>query len=92
MNDAVKSFLQASGLSAHMRHWPVFAAWSDALGKELARRARPVRFAAGELCVEVESATHLHELQNFTGEQYRARANALLEKPMIRRIVFRLKR
>lgn len=92
MNDAVKGFLQASGLAAHMRHWPVFEAWSDALGKDLARHARPVRFSAGELCVEVESAAHLHELQNFTGEDFRARANALLTKPQIRRVVFRLKR
>ena len=92
MQDAVRGFLRDSGLAAQMRHWPVFAAWSRALGNELARRAQPVRFARGELCVEVESAAHLHELANFSGERYRALANAHLGQPEIQRIVFRLKR
>jgi hypothetical protein len=92
MQDAVRGFLRDSGLAAQMRHWPVFEAWSQALGSELARRARPVRFTRGELCVEVESAAHLHELSNFSGERYREIANAKLGKPEIQRIVFRLKR
>lgn len=92
MQDALKFFMRDSGLSSHMRHWPVFEAWNDVLGKDLARRARPVRFQGGELCVEVESAAHLHELKNFTGEQYRALTNERLGKQEIRRLVFRLKR
>jgi len=92
MQDALRGFLRDSGLAAHMRHWPVFEAWSHALGSELARSARPVRFTRGELCVEVESAAHLHELSNFSGERYREIANAKLGKPEIQRIVFRLKR
>jgi hypothetical protein len=51
-----------------------------------------VRFARGELCVEVESAAHLHELTNFSGERYRELANAQLGRAEIQRIVFRLKR
>jgi hypothetical protein len=75
-----------------MRHWPVYKAWNAAVGKQLAQRARPVRFAKGELLVEVESATHLHELANFTGDDFRKRANAALGGEEIRKVVFKLKR
>ena len=92
MQDAVGRFLKASGLGARMRSWPVFQAWIEAAGTELARHARPVRFDRGELVVEVGSAAHYQELASFTGESYRQRANERLGKPEIRRIVFRLKR
>jgi len=92
MQDAMGRFLRASGLGARMRGWPVFQAWIDVAGTELARHARPVRFERGELVVEVGSAAHYQELASFTGEGYRLRANERLGKPEIRRIVFRLKR
>lgn len=92
MQDAVGRFLKVSGLGARMRGWPVFQAWIEAAGTELARHARPVRFDRGELVVEVGSAAHYQELASFTGESYRQRANERLGKPEIRRIVFRLKR
>jgi len=92
MQDALGRFLRSSGLAGRMRGWPVFEAWVDALGPELARHARPVRFERGELLVEVGSAAHYQELASFTGEGYRQRANERLAKPEIRRIVFRLKR
>ena len=92
VQDALDGFLRASGLSSRMRSWPVFQAWIEALGSDLARRAKPVRFERGELVVEVDSATHFQELASFTGEGYRERANARLPKPEIRRVVFRLKR
>ena len=92
IRDALDGFLRASGLSARMKTWPVFQAWIEALGPDLARRAKRVRFERGELVVEVDSATHFQELASFTGESYRERANALLRKPEIRRVAFRLKR
>lgn len=92
MQDAMSRFLRASGLGAQMRSWPVFQAWIDAAGTDLARHARPVRFDRGELLVEVGSAAHYQELASFTGESYRERANGRLPRPEIRRIVFRLKR
>jgi len=90
--DALERFLRSSGLSARMRHVPVFRAWNEAVGPELSRRAKPVRFERGELQVEVGSAAHYQELASFTGEAYRERANALLRHPEIARVVFRLQR
>ena len=92
MREAMRGFLKQSGLEQRLRDWPVFDAWTEALGEKLARRARPVAFRAGELQVEVESAAHLHELQGFTGDQYRQLANKRLGREEIRRVVFRLER
>jgi hypothetical protein len=89
---AMDRFLAASGLSARVRQSPVFRAWSEAQGGALGRHTRAVRFEAGALYVEVDSATHLHELSNFTGEQYRELANARLGSEQIRRVHFQLKR
>ncbi|MFT4538912.1 MAG: hypothetical protein ACI841_003249 [Planctomycetota bacterium] len=100
MQDAVKTYLTESGLGSRLRDWPVYDSWNKAAGEALARRARPVRFTSGELWIEVESAPHLQELQNFTGESLRARANQLLLEQRttpsrdggpIRKLVFKLK-
>jgi hypothetical protein len=92
MKDAVGGFLRASGLSTRMRHLEVFRAWNRAVGADLARRAKPVRFERGDLVVEVDSAAHYQELAAFTGDAFRERANELLGEAAIRRATFRLKR
>lgn len=89
---ALRGFLRSSGLGERLRHARVYRAWNDALGPELSQRARPVQFRFGELTVEVESAAHHQELQNFTGEQYRCEANRLLGESRIDKVLFRLKR
>lgn len=90
--EALDRFLKSSGLSRHLRQGAVLEAWRQAVGQRLSRRARAVRFSRGELTVQVDSATHLQELQNFTGEQYRAQANRLLGEERIHRVAFRLKK
>ncbi|MCB9914478.1 MAG: DUF721 domain-containing protein [Planctomycetes bacterium] len=92
LREAMHGFLRESGLALKLEHAQVYRAWSDALGERLARRARPVRFQFGELAVEVESSTHLHELQNFTGEAFRAEANRRLGDERIKKVVYHLKR
>jgi hypothetical protein len=92
LSDALAGFLRESGLGGKLYNWPVFRAWHQAAGPELARHARAMRFARGELLVEVDSAAHMHELANFTGEEYRARINEHLGKEEVRRLTFHLKR
>ena len=89
---ALDGFLAASGLSERLRHGAVVQAWADVLGPDYGRHARAVRFSRGELHVEVDSAAHLHELSNFTGESFRELANARLRSEQIRRVHFQLKR
>ena len=69
----------------------MLGAWREALGRELAPRARAVRFKGGELLVEVHSAAHRQELSSFTGEGFRKSANQRLGAEIIRRVTFRLK-
>ncbi|SRR5258708_37522660 len=89
---ALDGFLAASGLRERLRQAPVYRAFAEALGPALGRHARAVRFERGELVVEVDSAAHMHELANFTGEDIREIANARLGSEQIRRVHFQLKR
>jgi hypothetical protein len=91
IQEAIRSFLRETGLSARPRDERIFAAWCSAAGPELARRAVPVRFRSGELLVEVDSAAHLHELKSFTGEAYRREANGILGSGAIQRVVYKLR-
>ena len=93
MQSAVEAFMRAGGLGRKSADWRAMDAWRKALGGNLVRRARPVRFHKGELTVEVDSAAHLQELASFTGEGFRAAANRSLgEAETIRRVTYKLKR
>ena len=92
IGEALKRYLDASGLSKHLRDWPVLDAWRQAVGPELAKRARPVAYRAGELVVEVESAPLLSQLKGFSGDGYRRAANSALGEDRIQKINFKLKR
>jgi len=89
LGEAIEAFLQESGLGRGLKLQRIFQAWNRTLGG-LAPHARPVRFQRGRLWVQVDSSAHLHELQNFTGEEHRARANGLLGEETIRSVVFKL--
>ena len=91
IDELIRSFLREQGLGASGNHARVFNAWRDVLEPGLRQHAEPVRFRAGELVIEVDSAAHLQEMKNFTGESYRKRANERLGKQAIRRIVFKLR-
>jgi hypothetical protein len=92
MQDALAAYLRDTGLGSKLAQARVLRAWHDAVGEPLAKRARAVRFQGGELLVEVQSAPHLHELTNFTGERYRVLANQKLGAQRIARVVFQLQR
>jgi len=92
MKVALERYMRESGLGSRLRDGEVFRAWRQALGVALAARAKPVRFENGELQVSVQSAAHLNELTNFTGEHFRKRANQRIGSERIRSVVFRLER
>ena len=92
MDDALKSFLKTSGLGERFGPPPEFRAFKEAAGSAFARHARAVRFARGELVVQVSSAPHLAELKGFRGEEIRARTNQILGRDEVRKITFRLDR
>jgi hypothetical protein len=90
LSDAIEAFLKQSGLYRGLQDQRVLDAWTRAAGPTLGPHARPVRFQRGQLWVQVDSSPHLHELQNFTGERLRAKANELLGEERIRRVTFKL--
>lgn len=92
LTDAVQHYLRASGLDLKLKDFPVFDAWNQAVGKELAQRISPVRYRRGELLVEVGSASDLHELSCYTGEPFRHAANRRLGRNEILSVVFKIKR
>jgi hypothetical protein len=92
IEELIRSFLRESGIGGGRSSGErVYRAWKEALGSQGPARARPVRFRNGELQVEVDSASLLQELRNFTGEGFRARANQILGAETIRRVTFKLR-
>jgi len=89
LQEALSTYLRETGLTRRRSESPVYDAFDTAAGTDLARRARPVRFARGVLTVEVDSSSHLHELETFRGEDLRARTNAVLGRPDVRKIAFK---
>ena len=91
MGEAVSTYLRWSGLDRKVGDLQVLTTWKEAVGEELAARARAVRFKMGVLTVEVESAPHFHELASFKGDQLKRIINRKLGSSRVRRIDFRLK-
>lgn len=89
---ALQAYLRASGIGPRIHESKIHRAWIEAIGPDLARHARPVRFQHGELLVQVDSSAHLGELRSFTGEHYRNQANRILQGERIERVVFKLVR
>lgn len=92
VGDALSEYLTESGLLRRKRAVPAIDAWNQAVGDDLARRARAVSFRRGELLVEVDSPALLSELRGFAAEDLRTRADALLEGAKIRKLTFKLNR
>ncbi len=92
LGSVLTAFLRSSRLEGGLAEERVFSAWRSAAGETLVGRARAVRFRDGELLVEVNSAAHLQELRNFTGEGLRKAANKRLGAERIRRVVFQPER
>ncbi len=88
---SLRDILDASGLGSRGRAERVFRAWRGAVDGAVAKHTRPVRFARGELVVEVDSSVVLHELRGFTGDECRRRANAALQRDAIDKLVLKLK-
>lgn len=92
VGDALGEYLEDSGLLTRKKAVPAISAWNEAVGPDLAHRARAVSYRRGELLIEVDSPALLNELMGFAAEDLRARADALLEGSKIRKLSFKLNR
>lgn len=90
IQDVLDSYLRTAGIAKGRGIVArVFEAWTSAVGRELARRARPVRLRNGELWIEVDSSALLHELSCFTGDSHRKSVNEILGRPVVHRVIFK---
>ncbi len=90
IQDILDSYLRSAGIAKGRGIVArVFESWSSVVGREVGRRARPVRFRNGELTVEVDSSALLHELACFTGEDHRRSINGILQRTVVHRVIFK---
>ena len=62
LGDVMPAALRDMGLESGLRGWQAVAEWPHAVGAQIARRSRAVRFQDGVLWVEVDGSVWLHQL------------------------------
>ena len=90
LGEAIAEWNWKRGLALRAERSAVFRAFERAVGEQVAARARAVAWRRGVLLVEVASASHFHELKNFTHDACLARVNGVLGSPRVKRIEFRV--
>ena len=89
IGDILRSFLEASGLSAHLKHLEVYCAWEEVVGPGVAPHTRIAGFAHHKLYVDVDSASHIQELRTFYKSKILADLREKLPNVLIQDVVFR---
>jgi predicted nucleic acid-binding Zn ribbon protein len=77
LGEALSGALRTMGLDEGLRGWDAVSEWAEAVGPQIARRARARRFHDGILWVEVDGSVWLHQL-------------TMLKRDLLRRIHERL--
>lgn len=86
--ELVLAFLQQQGLEGKIEEYRAWQVWDQAVGPQIAARARPVRIREGVLEVRVEQATWMQQLQ-LLKPKILVKVNEALGKPVIRDIFWR---
>jgi predicted nucleic acid-binding Zn ribbon protein len=77
ISGVLPALLRELGLEAGIMGWRAVREWPDAVGPQVARRARAVSFQTGTLFVEVDGSAWLQEL-------------SILKRDLVRRVNQRL--
>ena len=77
ISGVLPALLREMGLEAGIMGWRAVREWPDAVGPQVARRARAVSFQKGTLVVEVDGSAWLQEL-------------SILKRDLVRRVNQRL--
>lgn len=80
VGDSLRHLLHRRGLDAALELADVQAAWEQAVGPELAGRARPVALRSGSLVVEVDDGAWATQLRVLSGRLL-AQLSAALDRP-----------
>jgi hypothetical protein len=89
LGEVLRDFFETSGLAGKLKHLEIYSAWDEIVGPELTRHTRIAGLARHKLHVDVDSATHLHELRTFHKDKILADLKEQLPTVLIQDIVFR---
>jgi len=89
LGDLLRDFLETSGLGHTIKHVEVHAAWQEVVGPVIASHTRVSGLAHHKLYVDVDSASHRHELTTFYKKQLLEGLRQQLPALRIHDIVFR---
>ncbi len=89
LGEIISALESSAGWGAGLRHQRPLRLWDEAVGEEVASRARPEGMRGKVLWVSVESSVWLQELM-LREEKIRERLNALLGEEAVDRIFFRV--
>ena len=81
----LESVFRGTPAEHRLREGKIWLVWDDAVGAQVAARARPARFADGVLTVTVASAPWMQQL-TFLKKQLIAQVNARLGSDLVRDI------
>lgn len=85
VGELLASALQGTPAAQRLREAEIWRIWDEAVGPQIASRARPAAIRNGILTVAVASAPWLQQL-NFLKAELRSKLNALLGEPLIQDI------
>ncbi|MBM4037733.1 MAG: DUF721 domain-containing protein [Planctomycetes bacterium] len=89
IGEILSGFLDAEGLAGRLKYLEVYGAWEEIVGPGILPHTRIAGLAHHKLYVDVDSATHLHELRTFHKKQLLADLQARVPGILIRDVVFR---
>jgi len=89
VGEILSDFLETSGLAGKLKHLEVYGAWEETVGPGILPHTRVAGFAHHKLYVDVDSASHLHELRTFHKGQLLKELQGRVANLLIQDIVFR---
>ena len=89
LSDVLQGILERAEAKFPDRAHRIWETWEDAVGPDIARRARPVAFRSGVLHVGVGSSPWMHQL-TFLRDRIRDEVNRRVGSPLVRLVRFRL--
>ena len=89
IGEILRDFLDTKGIAARLRHLEVYSAWEEVVGPTVLAHTRVAGFNRRKLYIDVDSATHMHELRTFYKSQILTDLREKLPKILVDDIVFR---
>ncbi len=83
----LRSLIQRLPIRERLREYAIWPHWSEVVGPAIAQHARPVRIRRGRLCVAVDSAVWMQELQ-FLKESLRTKLNTRIGTDVVADVFF----